>query len=134
MLTRLQITAQYFMILHIATVCNFYVHFISVDTESFPIASLQQSMPHAQPTIAELEEMSRRAMAVVRLLSELRQSDSQDDNESITIQPSAQNTPEESRPPKRPWEDVSQDDGATGSEVNGFQDVSLLLIRFISVL
>ncbi|KAF9522317.1 hypothetical protein CPB83DRAFT_899754 [Crepidotus variabilis] len=86
-------------------------------------ASLQQTMPHAQPPVAELEEMSRRALTVVRLLQEFRQITLPGDvpvPQAQTV--SSQNTPEESRPPKRPWEDVSQEEGASGPDPSGFQD------------
>ena len=122
---------------------HFLYKFISV------IDTLRQTMPHIQPSPEELEEMSQRALKVVRLLEDLRRK-----NDSEGVQPTTppisvagagntatgattdagaamdQDSPdgvgESSRPPKRPWEDTAQDEGTEGvGEVNGLQDVSL---------
>ncbi len=114
-------------------------------------------MPHIQPSPEELEEMSQRALRVVRLLEDLRRR-----NGSESVQPNPTATPpisaagagntgtgattdagaamdqdspggggESSRPPKRPWEDTSQDEGTQGGgEVNGLQDVSAFYLVF----
>jgi hypothetical protein len=51
--------------------------------------------------------MSQFANIVVRLIEDLRRMTVQDDRRD-TVPPSS--VPEESRPPKRPWEDISRDD------------------------
>ena len=110
-------------------------------------------MPHIQPSPEELEEMSQRALKVVRLLEDLRRR-----NDSEGVQPTTpppisaagvgntatgattdagaamdQDSPdgggESSRPPKRPWEDTAQDEGTQGVEVNGLQDVSFFFFK-----
>ena len=112
-------------------------------------------MPHIQPSPEELEEMSQRALKVVRLLEDLRRR-----NDSEGVQPTTppisaagvgntatgattdagaamdQDSPdgggESSRPPKRPWEDTAQDEGTQGvGEVNGLQDVSLFVFYLV---
>lgn len=105
-------------------------------------------MPHIQPPPEEIEEMSRRALEVVRLLEDLRRSNVSEGQAvahpttaaaaAITASgtstagvPMEQNSPgggESSRPPKRPWEDTEQDEGAQGGgDVNGSQDVRVVL-------
>lgn len=75
--------------------------------------------------------MSRRAMAVVRLLADFRQIKIPESaqppatgNPSPAGVPMQQDPPSESsRPPKRPWEDTAQEEEGASGEVNGFQDV-----------
>ena len=87
-------------------------------------------MPHTQPSPQELEEMSQRAQTVVRLLEELQRMNlpegeqGRDMNASTTAAVSMQISPDDPRPPKRPWEDISQDD----STANNSFEVSLLEI------
>jgi hypothetical protein len=72
---------------------------------------VQATIPHVQPTAVELEEMNSRAVAVVRLLEEFRRmSIPEDERDKAEVSPSM----EDSRPPKRPWEDISQDAGGSG--------------------
>jgi len=90
-------------------------------------AQLQHSLPHAQPSPGELEEMSQRALTVVRLLDDLRRMNMPEgvEQQQQQQQPAPvqmQESPDDPRPPKRPWEDISQDDGAIQIvEQNGFQ-------------
>jgi len=98
-------------------------------------------LPHTQPSPAELEEMSQRALTVVRLLEELRrmnmpegadqQQHQQHQQQHHPAQPQVQpapppvqmqQSPDDPRPPKRPWEDISQDEGSIQIvETNGYQ-------------
>ncbi|THG98247.1 hypothetical protein EW026_g3902 [Hermanssonia centrifuga] len=68
-----------------------------------------QTPPHMQPHPDELRDMHYFAGVVVHLLDDLRRlslSEEQGGREGLVQVPSA----DESRPPKRPWEDMSRDD------------------------
>ncbi|KAG6828618.1 hypothetical protein H0H92_007263 [Tricholoma furcatifolium] len=74
------------------------------------MTEMQQTMPEVCPGPDELQEMSQRAAEVVRLLEELRrmglpESERVKIDNAVTMTP-----PEDHRPPKRPWEDMSQED------------------------
>ncbi|RDB26357.1 hypothetical protein Hypma_006747 [Hypsizygus marmoreus] len=73
-------------------------------------AQLQQSLPEIYPSQEELSEMSHRAGEVVRLLEEYRrlnlpEAEQLKLNSTVAITP-----PDDHRPPKRPWEDMAQED------------------------
>lgn len=60
--------------------------------------------------------MSQRAMEVVRLLEEYRRANFPE-VERVKIDTTvAMTPPDDHRPPKRPWEDLSQDGNAAGAE------------------
>lgn len=69
--------------------------------------------------------MSDRAMQVVRLLEQLRASTNAQESEQARIPQDVvmQGSPDSARPPKRPWEDISEDDPSSMSDPNGFDDV-----------
>ncbi len=70
--------------------------------------------PHVQPPPSELQEMTQRASQVVRLLEELKRLSIP--NDQIPKELSAPiGASDEHRPPKRPWEDVSREDGGVPS-------------------
>ena len=107
----------------------------------FPLpVSLQQNNPHIQPPPAELEEMSQRALKVVRLLDDFRRICIPESTQlqtpptvsaeaSNSVAPMETDSPgpgESSRPPKRPWED-SQEDAVPAADPAGFQDVRVVL-------
>lgn len=108
----------------------------------FPLlVTLQQTNTHAQPPPAELEEMSERALKVVRLLDEFRRICIPESSQLQTpptgpslvsnpVAPMQSDSPgpgESSRPPKRPWEDTQEESVPAGEPV-GFQDVGVLVI------
>lgn len=81
--------------------------------------------PHIQPSPGEWEDMSQHALAVVRLLEELRRMDfPEDDGTRVDPNPMHQ-SPDDPRPPKRPWEDISQEEGASMTDPNSFAEVCL---------
>ena len=67
--------------------------------------------------------MSQHALAVVRLLEELQRMDFPEDDETRVDSNAMHQSPDDPRPPKRPWEDISQEDGAPMSDPNSFADV-----------
>lgn len=68
-------------------------------------------MPNVQPSAEELAEMNTRAVTVVRLLEEFRRmSIPEDERDKLE----ASSSMEDHRPPKRPWEDISQGPGNGG--------------------
>jgi hypothetical protein len=92
------------------------------------IAQAQASGTGVQkPSQAEIAEMGQRANIVMRLCEELKRlslSEGELAKGPATVVP----PPEEHRPPKRPWEDISAD-GATGTDAevcNDFVPVGLL--------
>ncbi|TFK40179.1 hypothetical protein BDQ12DRAFT_664683 [Crucibulum laeve] len=86
-------------------------------------AQIQQSMPNIQPKPEELVEMSHRAAAVVRLLEDFRRANLPETERKMVAETANANaSPEESRPPKRPWEDMSQDGGAGVIEPTSFTE------------
>lgn len=94
-------------------------------------AQIQQSNPNIQPTESELLEMSQRAMTVVRLLEELRRLNAPETEQSREAPSNAmQQSPDDPRPPKRPWEDIDDTTQPT-SETNNFTEVGL---EYISAL
>jgi hypothetical protein len=70
------------------------------------------SQPQARPSESEIAEMAERAAVVVKLLEEVRRlampEGADDDPNAHTLQP-------EGRAPKRPWEDMSNDDGSANA-------------------
>jgi hypothetical protein len=81
--------------------------------------------PHVQPSPAEWDDMSQHALTVVRLLEELQRMDiPEDDGTTVDPDPMHQSL-DDPRPPKRPWEDISQEEGASMPDPNSFTDVCL---------
>ncbi|KAI5998774.1 hypothetical protein EDD15DRAFT_2363639 [Pisolithus albus] len=87
-------------------------------------AHMQTSSPHVQPTPQELEEMSRRASEVIRLLESLKSSSSTITSSTPTSTtltggecagPSSASMDADTRPPKRPWEEMQTQQQATHS-------------------
>lgn len=58
--------------------------------------------------------MARRANDVARLLEALRRMDEPEIKHSVTDEMST--TPDDNRPPKRPWEDMAQDGQAPSDD------------------
>ncbi|PPQ75254.1 hypothetical protein CVT24_007432 [Panaeolus cyanescens] len=87
---------------------------------------LQSTSPQLQPTHSELKEMSDRAMEVVRLLEQLRGVTNAQEPEQPRIPQDVimQGSPDSARPPKRPWEDISEDEPSSMSDPNGFNEQS----------
>jgi len=79
---------------------------------SWPAAQLQASLPRVQPPPQELAEMNQRAAEVVRLLEEYRRLTHPESERRPTESIDASRAFEGNRPPKRPWEDIAQDDAA----------------------
>ncbi|KIM40529.1 hypothetical protein M413DRAFT_445974 [Hebeloma cylindrosporum] len=85
-------------------------------------AQMQQSNPNAQPLEHELQEMSERALTVVRLLEELRRLNAPEGDQSREPPSNAMHqSPDDPRPPKRPWEDID-DTTQPSSESNNFTE------------
>ncbi|KAF9068974.1 hypothetical protein BDP27DRAFT_1402890 [Rhodocollybia butyracea] len=84
-------------------------------------ASLKSALPHVQPSQAEVADMARRANEVVRLLEVLRRMEPEGDRHKIesTTSSALTSTPDDHRPPKRPWEDMAQDGQASGDDTGG---------------
>lgn len=83
---------------------------------------MQQSNPNAQPLEHELQEMSERALTVVRLLEELRRLNAPEGDQSREPPSNAMHqSPDDPRPPKRPWEDID-DTTQPSSESNNFTE------------
>ncbi|KAF5372778.1 hypothetical protein D9615_010134 [Tricholomella constricta] len=81
-------------------------------------AQIQQSVPDVCPSPEELQEMSQRAVEVVRLLEEYRRlnlPESERVKMDTVITP-----PDDHRPPKRPWEDMSQDENIAAADAASF--------------
>ncbi|KAE9405216.1 hypothetical protein BT96DRAFT_361647 [Gymnopus androsaceus JB14] len=77
-------------------------------------SSLSSALPHVQPSQTEVNEMARRANDVARLLEALRRMDEPEIKHSVTDEMST--TPDDNRPPKRPWEDMAQDGQAPSDD------------------
>jgi hypothetical protein len=70
--------------------------------------------------------MSHRAAEVARLLEEYRRLNLPE-SERVKLDSAAAITPpddQDHRPPKRPWEDISQDENAGGAESGSYSEVS----------
>lgn len=87
-------------------------------------------MPHAQPPQDELAEMSQRAITVVRLLEEYRRMNLPEAERAKLLNDPGRVSPDDSRPPKRPWEDMSQDGVTPLAESSGFPDVGHAAEKF----
>ncbi|KAF8348934.1 hypothetical protein F5887DRAFT_948388 [Amanita rubescens] len=74
-----------------------------------------QTLPHAQPTPSDLSEMSRLAFQVVHMLEDWKRRNLAD-LERIKLDSAVAS--DDSRPPKRPWEDTSGDGAQEPSESN----------------
>ncbi|KAG6865786.1 hypothetical protein C0991_011778 [Blastosporella zonata] len=85
------------------------------------MTELQQSMPDVCPSPEELAEMSQRATEVVRLLEEYRRLNLPE-SERIKMNDVAMSPPDDHRPPKRPWEDMSQDENPALAESTSFAE------------
>jgi hypothetical protein len=88
---------------------------VSDTQESYDLHSAQLQ-PNIQPSQTELVEMSQRAMQVVRLLEEYRRVNFPEVERVKMDSAVAMTPPDDHRPPKRPWEDLSQDGNAAGAE------------------
>ncbi|KAL6301381.1 hypothetical protein BKA93DRAFT_738877 [Sparassis latifolia] len=73
-------------------------------------AQLQSNIPNAQPSPPELQEMTHHASTVVRLLEDLRRLSELGEGMPKENAPPFSVPEEQSRPPKRPWEDMSRED------------------------
>ncbi|KAH7868397.1 uncharacterized protein C8R40DRAFT_842459 [Lentinula edodes] len=84
-------------------------------------STLSSALPHVQPSQTEVTEMARRASEVVRLLEVLRQMDGSEDSSSKNeeVPSSIPTSPDDHRPPKRPWEDMARDGQASGDDTAG---------------
>lgn len=77
--------------------------------------------------------MSQRALTVVRLLDEYRRS-ILPESERSKVNDVTHISPEDARPPKRPWEEISQE-GVNGTEPAAFAEVcSILVTPFLKLL
>ena len=74
-----------------------------------------QTLPHAQPTPSDLSEMSRLAFQVVHMLEEWKRCNLAD-LDRIKLDSAVPS--DDSRPPKRPWEDTSGDGAQEPPETN----------------
>jgi hypothetical protein len=81
--------------------------------------------PHVQPPPSELEDMSQHALAVVRLLEELQRMDLAEGVETRVDPDPMNQSPDDPRPPKRPWEDISQEEATSMPDPNSFAEVCL---------
>ncbi|KAH8990346.1 hypothetical protein EDB92DRAFT_1866066 [Lactarius akahatsu] len=82
-----------------------------------------------KPSQAEIAEMSQRANLVMRLCEELKRL-SLSEGELAKGPAPAVPPPEEHRPPKRPWEDISVDGAAgTDAEAQATAEADMALIR-----
>ncbi|KAI0067301.1 hypothetical protein BV25DRAFT_1819632 [Artomyces pyxidatus] len=93
-------------------------------------AQMQASRPDAQPSTAELTEMGQHASQVVRLLEDLRRlSLSEHELAKDSVAP----VPEDHRPPKRPWEDMTSETTPEAStslaEAQSTAEADMALIR-----
>ena len=69
--------------------------------------------------------MSQNALSVVRLLEELQRINFVE-GEETRVDPDPMNqSPDDPRPPKRPWEDISQEEGGSIPDPNSFAEVCL---------
>ncbi|KAK0480087.1 hypothetical protein IW261DRAFT_1476042 [Armillaria novae-zelandiae] len=84
-------------------------------------AQMQASIPHSQPSPAELADMQHRANYVVRLLEDLRRQMQPDSERVRTDSPVTVRSPDDHRQPKRPWEDMSHD-GAAGETEGSYPE------------
>ncbi|KAG5647330.1 hypothetical protein DXG03_000398 [Asterophora parasitica] len=82
----------------------------------------QQSVPDVCPSPEELQEMSHRAVEVVRLLEEYRRFNLPESERVKMDNAAAITPPDDHRPPKRPWEDMSQDENVTAAESSSFTE------------
>ena len=73
--------------------------------------STAQSQAQYQPPPEELRKMTQFASTVVRLLEELKRLTTPEGHAPQS------SFPEDARPPKRPWEDLSREEVADQSEV-----------------
>ncbi|OBZ66141.1 hypothetical protein A0H81_13713 [Grifola frondosa] len=74
-------------------------------------AELVASQPQMQPSPPELEEMTYHAATVVRLLEDLRRMNASDDAPAKDgLGMPLNGADDHSRPPKRPWEDLSREE------------------------
>ncbi|KAH9481597.1 GATA zinc finger domain-containing protein 10 [Psilocybe cubensis] len=84
--------------------------------------SERQHVPPPQPSQGELEDMLRLAQELVRLLEETKRANAPETDQSRMSAPEPmQESPDDPRPPKRPWEDISQDD-VTQNEQSSFPE------------
>ncbi|KAG6857391.1 hypothetical protein H0H87_004753 [Tephrocybe sp. NHM501043] len=84
-------------------------------------AQLQQSMPDVCPSPNEVAEMSHRAAEVVRLLEEYRRLNLPE-SERAKMDVVAMTPPDDHRPPKRPWEDMSQEENSGLGDSTSFAE------------
>ncbi|KAJ4493483.1 hypothetical protein C8J55DRAFT_554919 [Lentinula edodes] len=84
-------------------------------------STLSSVLPYVQPSQTEVTEMARPAREVVRLWEVLRQMDGLEDKSSKNEEVSSAifTSPDNHRPPKRPWEDMAQDGQTFGDDMAG---------------
>lgn len=80
-------------------------------------------MPAIQPSPGELQEMAHRAATVVRLLEELKRFGPEGRAAKENLSQSLAAVEEQSRPPKRPWEDMSRDENGTPAPDASYSEV-----------
>jgi len=66
-------------------------------------------MSHNQPSPSELQEMSQKAQEIVHLLEDFERTHLSE-NECTNIADPLHGSSEDHRAPKRPWEDMGQED------------------------
>ncbi|KAG5338125.1 GATA zinc finger domain-containing protein 10 [Termitomyces sp. T112] len=76
-------------------------------------AQIQQSIPDVSPPPDEIQQMSHLAAEVVRLLEEYRRLNLPEPDHVKMDSAMAMTPPDDHRPPKRPWEDMSQDENSS---------------------
>ncbi|TDL20825.1 hypothetical protein BD410DRAFT_829474 [Rickenella mellea] len=105
-------------------VCIPQIHEHCMTLYSFANRYANAQMPdQQQPSAQEIAEMAHRAQHVIRLIEELRRL-SLPDEELTKNDPDAPPPQVEGRPPKRPWEDISQGDDAFGGAEQAPQNQS----------
>jgi rhodanese-related sulfurtransferase len=85
-------------------------------------------MQPSQPSPAELQDMSQKALQVVRLLEEFKRVHIPDSERTKLGDPMYEAS-EDHRAPKRPWEDMAQ--GGNNADVP--EDVSCLLVCRVTI-
>ncbi|KAM6504327.1 hypothetical protein JOM56_001270 [Amanita muscaria] len=79
---------------------------------------LQTAISHAQPSPADLTDMSHLAIQVVRMLEEWKHNNCAEVNSIKLDNPNGFTTIDDSRAPKRPWEDMSRNGAQDDPDTN----------------
>lgn len=85
--------------------------------------AMRYAQADTQPNPTELAEMAQKANEVVRLLEDLRRMYSPNGQDSAKTDSLNVGTPDDHRPPKRPWEEMSKD-GLNGTTVEAHEQFS----------